>query len=62
MKINLVDFVELRTFNHQVVDWKEKSYRILNELKNPEFNYEEVRKHIDIGLELDIIDKDIEAF
>lgn len=49
LKINLGDFVELRNFNSEVVEWKEKSHRFLNEIKNPEFNYEMVRKHIEIG-------------
>jgi hypothetical protein len=33
----------------------------LTEFKNPELNYEYLRKHIDLGMNLDIMDKEMDA-
>ena len=44
-----------------MIDWKEKAERILSDWKNADFNYEIVRKHIDLGSQLEITDKELEA-
>lgn len=42
-----------------MLDWKHTTYDIINN-KRPEHNYEMVRKHIDLGVQLDINDKEME--
>ena len=60
LKINLFEFVELKSFYQDVVDWKEVTKKILTRNSSQEYNYEFLRKHIDQGILLDINDKELE--
>lgn len=60
LRYNLGDFVDLRNFHQDMIEWRETTLKILNGPKTSQYNYEFLRKHIEMGRTLDIADQELE--
>jgi hypothetical protein len=53
--------VDLKMFYQDVLEWKIKTKDILNSWKDPDCSYEFLRKHIQLGIDLEVEDsKDLD--
>ena len=53
--------MELRGFHKDVIEWRETTQNLLNTIpKSSRFNYEFLRKHIELASLLDIADREVD--
>lgn len=53
--------MELRGFHKDVIEWRETTQLILNvSPKSSRYNYEFLRKHIELASQLDIADREVD--